>query len=114
MIPNISATTKNEPAGINKPLHNAIPAIIRSIDTLSGVLEWYDKDRDFTIFATPNFINDGEVPFDIDRGSGLEIWNVCTIKMVDEDESTQFTHYLNVLMMIMNHYSQFTKPTENV
>ena len=85
-----------------------------SIDKLSGVLEWYDKDRDFTIFATPNFINDGEVPFDIDRGSGLEIWNVCTIKMVDEDESTQFTHYLNVLMMIMNHYSEFTKPTENV
>ena len=31
-MPNISATTKNEPAGTNKPLHNAIPAIIRSID----------------------------------------------------------------------------------
>jgi len=85
-----------------------------SIDKLSGVLEWYDGDRDLTIFATPNFNNDGEVPFDVDRGSGLEIWNVCTIKMVDGEKSTQFTHYLNVLMMIMNHYSEFTKPTENV
>jgi hypothetical protein len=85
-----------------------------SIDILSGALEWYDKSRDLTIFATPNWNTDGEVPFDVDRGSGLEIWNVCTIKMVDEDKSTQFTHYLNVLMMIMNHYSEFTKPTENV
>jgi hypothetical protein len=85
-----------------------------SMDSMSGTLEWYDKDRDLTIYATPNWNTDGEVPFDVDRGSGLEVWNVCTIKMVDEDKSTQFTHYLNVLMMIMNHYSQFTKPTENV
>lgn len=85
-----------------------------SMDSMSGTLEWYDKDRDLTIYATPNWNTDGEVPFDVDRGSGLEVWNVCTIKMIDGDKGEQFTHYLNVLMMIMNHYSQFTKPTENV
>ena len=75
-----------------------------SINQMSGVLEWYDEKSDITIFATPNWNNDGEVPFDIDRGGGDEVWNVCTIKMVDGDKSTQFTHYLNVLMMIMSHY----------
>ena len=83
------------------------------INNLSGTLEWYDKDRDFTIYATPNWNNDGEVPFDVDRGSGSEVWNVCTIKMIDGDKSSQFTHYLNVLMMIMNHYNQYPKLNEN-
>jgi hypothetical protein len=84
------------------------------LDSMSGTLEWYDKNRDLTIYATPNWNTDGEVPFDVDRGSGLEVWNVCTIKMIDGDKGEQFTHYLNVLMMIMNHYNEFTKPTENV
>lgn len=81
---------------------------------VSGTLEWYDEERDFTIYATPNWETDGEVPFDVDRGGGSEVWNVCTIKMVDDTKTTQFTHYLNVLMMIMNHYKDFPKFTENV
>ena len=75
-----------------------------SINTMSGVLEWWDKENDITILATPNWETEGEVPFDIDRGGGMEYWNVCTIKMIDGDKGEQFTHYLNVLMMIMNHY----------
>lgn len=74
------------------------------IDSMSGTLTWYDKENDITIFATPNWDTDGEVPFDVDRGSGDEVWNVCTIKMINGSKSEQFTHYLNVLMMIMNHY----------
>ena len=75
-----------------------------SIDSMSGTLEWYDTERDITIYATPNWETEGEVPFDVDRGSGMEIWNVCTIKMIDGTKNEQFLHYLNVLMMIMNHY----------
>ena len=74
------------------------------IDGMSGVLEWFDKENDITIMATPNWETEGEVPFDVDRGSGMEIWNVCTIKMIDGTKGEQLTHYLNVLMMIMNHY----------
>ncbi len=74
------------------------------IDSMSGTLTWYDEKSDITILATPNWDIDGEVPFDVDRGSGDEIWNVCTIKMINGSKSEQFTHYLNVLMMIMNHY----------
>lgn len=74
------------------------------IDSMSGTLTWYDKENDITILATPNWDIDGEVPFDVDRGSGDEIWNVCTIKMINGSKSEQFTYYLNVLMMIMNHY----------
>jgi hypothetical protein len=75
-----------------------------SMDSMSGTLEWRDEERELTIYATPNWETDGEVPFDVDRGNGDELWNVCTIKMIDGTKSEQFLHYLNVLMMIMNHY----------
>jgi hypothetical protein len=78
-----------------------------SIDSMSGTLEWWDKERDITIYATPNWETEGEVPFDVDKGDGDEVWNVCTIKMIDGTKSEQFVHYLNVLMMIMNHYEKF-------
>ena len=78
-----------------------------SIDSMSGTLEWWDKDRDISIYATPNWETEGEVPFDVNKGDGMEIWNVCTIKMIDGTKSEQFLHYLNVLMMIMNHYEYF-------
>ena len=85
-----------------------------SMDSMSGTLEWWDEERDLTIYATPNWETEGEVPFDVSRGDGMELWNVCTIKMIDGTKSEQFLHYINVLMMIMNHYNEFTKPTENV
>jgi hypothetical protein len=75
-----------------------------SIDSMSGALEWRDGERELTIYATPNWETDGEVPFDIDRGDGVELWNVCTIKMISGTTGEQLSHYLNVLMMIMNHY----------
>jgi hypothetical protein len=78
-----------------------------SMDSMSGTLEWWDKERDITIYATPNWETEGEVPFDVDKGDGDEVWNVCTIKMIDGTKSEQFVHYLNVLMMIMNHYENF-------
>jgi hypothetical protein len=78
-----------------------------SMDSMSGTLEWWDEDRDISIYATPNWETEGEVPFDVNRGDGMEIWNVCTIKMIDGTKSEQFVHYLNVLMMIMNHYENF-------
>jgi hypothetical protein len=80
------------------------------IDSLSGVLEWYDKEREITIYATPNWDgNDGEVPFDVYRGGEDENWHVCTIKMIKGSKSSQLTHYLNVLIMIMNNYKDFPK-----
>lgn len=73
-------------------------------DSLSGTLEWFDKEREITIYATPNWKTEGEVPFDVNLDNEIGYHNVCTIKMVEGDKSTQLTHYLNVLMMIMNHY----------
>ena len=73
-------------------------------DSLSGTLEWFDKEREITIYATPNWKTEGEVPFDVNLDNEIGYHNVCTIKMVKGDKSTQLTHYLNVLMMIMNHY----------
>jgi hypothetical protein len=35
--------------------------------------------------------------------------HICTIKMIDDTKSKQFLHYINVLMMIMNHYNGFPK-----
>lgn len=73
-------------------------------DSLSGTLEWFDKEREITIYATPNWETEGEVPFDVNMDNEIGYHNVCTIKMVKGDKSTQLTNYLNVLMMIMNHY----------
>jgi hypothetical protein len=79
-----------------------------SIDGMSGALEWYDKEREITIYATPNWEEEGLVPFDVSI-DGRDYFHVCTIKMVDDTISEQFLHYLNVLMMIMNNYNNFPK-----
>lgn len=78
-------------------------------DSCSGTLEWYDKEREVTIYATPNWETEGEVPFDVNVDGEIGYHNVVTIKMVEGDISTQLTHYLNVLIMIMNHYSEYPK-----
>jgi hypothetical protein len=83
------------------------------LDSLSGTLEWYDKSKDIAIYGTPNWETDGEVPFDVVTPNDGDIHNVCTIKMVSGDKSSQLVHYLNVVMMIMNHYKDF-KSNENV
>ncbi len=81
------------------------------LDSLSGTLEWYDKERELSIYATPNWDgNEGEVPFDVMYGD--ETYHVCTIKMVRGSKSEQYLHYLNVLMMIMNHYKEYPKYEE--
>lgn len=84
-----------------------IGSFVGYYDNLSGTLEWYDKNRDITIYATPNFINDGEVPFDMIEPNDGDYEHICTIKMIDSDKGQQYLHYINVLMMIMNHYSEF-------
>lgn len=90
-----------------------IDSYVGYLDSMSGTLEWYDKNRDITIYATPNWETDGEVPFDVSTPNDGDNHHVCTIKMVTGDKSSQLVHYLNVLMMIMNHYKDF-KSTENV
>lgn len=75
-------------------------------DNLSGTLEWYDSEKDITIYATPNWEEEGVVPFDVSLSDG-DYYNVVTAKMIKGDKSEQLTHYLNVLMMIMNHYKEF-------
>ena len=42
-----------------------IGSFVGYYDNLSGTLEWYDKEREITIYATPNWETDGEVPFDV-------------------------------------------------
>lgn len=90
-----------------------IGSFVGYYDNLSGTLEWYDKDRDITIYATPNWLTDGEIPFDIainnDEVESLGYDHIVTIKMVDEDIESQYVHYLNVLMMIMNNYKDLPK-----
>ncbi len=77
-----------------------------NVDSCSGVLEWYNSKKHITIYATPNWEEDGLVPFDVSE-DGNDYYNVCTIKMVRGSIREQITHYLNVLMMIMNHYNEF-------
>ena len=86
-----------------------IGSFVGYYDNLSGTLEWYDKDRDITIYATPNWESDGEVPFDVSTPSDGENYHCCTIKMINGDKGEQYLHYINVLMMIMNHYNGFPK-----
>jgi hypothetical protein len=90
-----------------------IGSFVGYYDNLSGTLEWYDKDREITIYATPNWETDGEIPFDVainnDEIDSLGDEHIFTIKMVEGDIDTQYTHYLNVLLMVMNHFSEFPK-----
>lgn len=83
-----------------------------NFDSLSGVLEWYNSKKHITIYATPNWEENGLVPFDVSV-DGRDYFNVCTIKMVNGSTSEQFLHYLNVLMMIMNNYDNFPTIEEN-
>lgn len=78
------------------------------LDESNGTLEWCNGGDGVSIYATPNWDVEGEVPFDanVDSDEFLGYHNVCTIKMVEGDISTQLTHYLNVLIMVMNHYSR--------
>ena len=82
-------------------------------DNLSGTLEWYDKERELIIYATPNWQTDGEVPFDVainnDEVDSLGYEHLFTIKMVEGDIDTQFNHYLNVLLMVINSYKDLPK-----
>ena len=89
-----------------------IGSFVGYYDNLSGTLEWYDKEREITIYATPNWETDGEVPFDITiNNDKVEMGydHIFTIKMVDGDIDTQYLHYINVLLMVMNHYNEFPK-----
>jgi hypothetical protein len=90
-----------------------IGSFVGYYDNLSGTLEWWDKERDITIYATPNWETEGEVPFDIavnnDEVESLGYEHIVTIKMVDEDIESQYVHYLNILMMIMNQYKDLPK-----
>ena len=86
-----------------------IGSFVGYYDNLSGTLEWYDKDRDITIYATPNWETDGEVPFDVCYPNDGDMNHVCTIKMIKGEKNEQYLHYLNVLMMIMYNYKDFPK-----
>jgi hypothetical protein len=86
-----------------------IGSYVGHYDNLSGTLEWYDKDRDITIYATPNFVNEGEVPFDMSEPNDGEYEHICTIKMIDGDKGEQYLHYINVLLMVMNRYNEYPK-----
>jgi len=86
-----------------------IGSFVGYYDNLSGTLEWYDKDRDVTIYATPNWETDGEVPFDMVHPNDGDFEHICTIKMIDDTKGKQFMHYINVLMMVVNRYSEYPK-----
>jgi hypothetical protein len=90
-----------------------IGSFIGHYDNLSGTLEWYDEGRDVSIYATPNWETEGEVPFDVainnDKVDSLGYEHIVTIKMVDGDVDEQYVHYINVLMMIMNNYKDLPK-----
>jgi hypothetical protein len=86
-----------------------IGSFVGYYDNLSGTLEWYDKDRDITIYATPNFVNDGEVPFDICEPNDGEYEHIFTIKMIDDIKGKQYLHYINVLLLVMNRFIEYPK-----
>jgi hypothetical protein len=86
-----------------------IGSFVGYYDNLSGTLEWYDKEKDITIYATPNWETDGEVPFDVCEPNDGEYDHIFTIKMIDGDKDEQYLHYLNVLLMVVNRYNEFPK-----
>jgi hypothetical protein len=86
-----------------------IGSFVGYYDNLSGTLEWYDKDRDITIYATPNWETDGEVPFDIIKPNDGDFEHICTIKMINGDKGEQYLHYLNVMLMVMRNYTEYPK-----
>jgi hypothetical protein len=86
-----------------------IGSFVGYYDNLSGTLEWYDKDRDITIYATPNWEIDGEVPFDVCEPNDGDYDHIFTIKMIKGDKDEQYLHYLNVLLMVVNRYNEFPK-----
>ncbi len=86
-----------------------IGSFVGYYDNLSGTLEWYDKDRDITIYATPNWETDGEVPFDVCEPNDGEYEHIFIIKMINGDKDKQYLHYVNVLLMVMNSYNKFPK-----
>ena len=63
-----------------------IGSFVGYYDNLSGTLEWYDKNRDITIYATPNFINDGEVPFGMSEPNDGDYEHIGTIRRSDSDK----------------------------
>jgi hypothetical protein len=86
-----------------------IGSFVGYYDNLSGTLEWYDKDRDITIYATPNWETDGEVPFDVCEPNEGEFSHIFTIKMIDDIKGKQYLHYINVLLMVMRNYTEYPK-----
>ena len=86
-----------------------IGSFVGYYDNLSGTLEWYDKDRDITIYATPNWETDGEVPFDVCEPTEGEFSHIFTIKMIDDIKGKQYLHYINVLLMVMRNYTEYPK-----
>jgi hypothetical protein len=86
-----------------------IGSFVGYYDNLSGTLEWYDKDRDITIYATPNWEIDGEVPFDVCEPNEGEFSHIFTIKMIDDIKGKQYLHYINVLLMVMRNYTEYPK-----
>jgi hypothetical protein len=86
-----------------------IGSFVGYYDNLSGTLEWYDMDRNITIYATPNWETDGEVPFDVCEPNEGEFSHIFTIKMIDDIKGKQYLHYINVLLMVMRNYTEYPK-----
>ncbi len=86
-----------------------IGSFVGYYDNLSGTLEWYDKDRDITIYATPNWLTDGEVPFDVAEPNDGAYEHIFTIKMIDDTKHSQYLHYINVLLIVMNRFIEYPK-----
>jgi hypothetical protein len=76
-----------------------------SLDSKSGTLEWYNEQNGITIYGTPSWETDGEIPFDVYFNDEVEILNVCVVRLTNESKTNQLLRYINVVSMIINHYN---------
>ena len=78
------------------------------LDSMSGTLEWNDKNGN-TIYATPNWMEDGIVPFDFaDENGNYEPISQLFIKNYST-KTEQLIVYFNTLLELTNNLEELTE-----
>lgn len=82
-------------------------------DTLAGTLEWSDKNGN-TIYATPNWSEDGIVPFDFaDEDGNYDTLSQLYIKNYPT-KFEQLIVYFNTLLELTNNLEELKERVSNI
>jgi len=82
-----------------------------SIDDTVGSLNWYNKKLEVTIYATPNWVVYGKVPFDVSEADWKYVSDVRLTLTGNIDQ--QYEQYMNMLKSIMDKYTNKNYENEN-